>query len=315
MRLLVLDNYQSFSLVPYLKKRLPLCETFTIGRLADNTWEAFKAVKPDVVFVDFCDENAVYLTQHMNELHPKPRVVIRLHGFEAQSWFMGSVKWDEVAALIVVSPKFKEIVASKVPGLDAYVVSNGIDLDRFQLQEESDMDNDAIVYAGYLNKKKGPTLLRTVMASTPDKQFHIGGLHQDAQVQLYFEDLRLNNVSYYGWIKTEEFLKGKRFVLSTSVTESFGMSLAEGMAMGLTPLVHAWPGARHVWPEECIWRTFDEFQHLAAQPLSPVWCREWIEKRYSMTACIEKVTALLEGKGAVGGYVQPPSPGRIRAVT
>ena len=279
MRLLVLDNYQSFTLVPQLKDRLG--DVWTMGNVStDHMWNIFKANRPNVVFVDFCNENAVELTGRLKELDPKdrPRVVIRLHGYEAQSWYMDKIKWDMVSDLIVVSPRFKDIVERKIPGVNIHVINNGIDLDRFQLQEN--FDDSSIAYAGYLNKKKGPTLLRTVMASMPDKQFHIAGSHQDEQVRLYFDDLELGNVRYYGWVQTQEFLKGKRFVLSTSVTESFGMSIAEGMAMGLTPMVHAWPGAEDLWPSKCIWKTFDELRSI--RPLDPLFCRKWVEDKYSM---------------------------------
>ena len=289
MRLLVLDNYGSFSLVPYLKERFD--DIWTMGNvLNDHMWNVFVQNSPDVVFVDFCNENAVALTERVKGLKKRPKIIIRLHGYEAQSWYMSKIDWNMVSDLIVVSPKFKEIVEGKISGVNVHVVSNGVDLQRFQLQEE--FDDDAIAYVGFLNKKKGPTLLRTVMASMPHKHFHVGGVHQDEQVRLYFEDLRLPNATYYGWVRTEEFLKGKRFILSTSVTESFGMGIAEGMAMGLTPMVHAWPGADLVWPKECIWKTFGELERML--PLDPSYCRKWIEDRYSMDKCVEAVVKLIE---------------------
>ena len=296
MRLLVLDNYGSFTLVPYLQERLQSHEIFTMGNLGnEQMWNIFFKVAPDIVFVDFCNENAVNLTQRVRGLSNKPKIVIRLHGYEAQSWFLDKIEWSVVSALIVVSPKFKEILESKlaVPNNIIQVVPNGIDLQKFQLQYEDEMDETAIAYAGYFNKKKGPTLLRTIMASVPEMDFHLAGTHQDEQVKLYMEDLDLSNVTYYGWVETGEFLKGKRFILSTSVTESFGMSIGEGMAMGLTPVVHGWPGADLVWPKECIWNTFDELNALLDAPKNPEWCRKWVEERYSIGNCIDQVTRLL----------------------
>jgi glycosyltransferase involved in cell wall biosynthesis len=295
MKLLVLDNYGSFSLFPYLKERLQSKhQIFKMDNIYnEQKWQAFQSINPDVVFVDFCDHNAIILTQKVAGLETPPRIIVRLHGYEAQdSKLLNGVKWDKIAALVVVSPKFKEIVESKVTGVNVRVVYNGIDLHKFQPQDEADMEDNTIAYVGYLNKKKGLTLLRTIMASMPDKTFHVGGIHQDAHVRLYCDDLKLNNVTYHGWVKTQEFLKGKRFIISTSVTESFGMSIAEGMTMGLTPLVHSWPGANLLWPGECLWSTFDELK--AIQPKDPVWCRKWVEERYSMEQCVSKFVELLE---------------------
>jgi len=294
-RLLVLDPFKSFSLVPYFKKRFD--DVWEMANLdTEHMLDICRNVRADVIFVDFCNENAVNLTNKILTMHSQPKVVIRLHGYEAQSWYMNSIDWSFVSDLIVVSPKFKEIAEEKLNHTSyrpkIHVIPNGIDLDKFQLQ--TDFDDNAIAYAGYFNKKKGPTLLRTVMASMPHMDFHLAGTHQDPQVQLYFEDLRLDNVSYYGWVQTEEFLKGKRFILSTSVTESFGMSIGEGMAMGLTPLVHAWPGADKVWPQGCLWKSFSDLEILATNPLNPKQCRQWIVDRYSMDNCIEKIWRLFE---------------------
>jgi len=71
------------------------------------------------------------------------------------------------------------------------------------------------------------------------------------------------------------------------------MSIAEGMAMGLTPVVHGWPGAELLWPKECIWNTFEELNDILWTPREPAWCREWIENRYSMDKCIDRVVELL----------------------
>lgn len=291
---MVLDNIGSFSLVPYLKELIPIGEIFSMASIdTDNFWEIFKQTAPDTVFVDFCNENAVDLTRRVKELPHKPRIVIRLHGYEVQSWYMEAIDWSQVDALIVVSPKFKEIVRSKnvILGSRVNVVYNGIDLNKFKLQDDSLVDDRSIAYAGYLNKKKGPTLLRTVMFSMPDRRFYVASQYQDEHVELYFEDLDLPNVSYLGWGDASQLLKGRRYILSTSVTESFGMSIGEGMAMGLTPLVHHWPGADLLWPKECLWKSFDELK--AIKPKDPKWCRKWIEDRYSINTCIEQVLMLL----------------------
>ena len=292
-RLLVLDNYESFSLVPYLKKKLD-CEIFKIGNIyEDRTFNALKRLAPDVVFVDFCDKNALTLTFRAGELSKVPKIVIRLHGYEAFTPYLNWIKWDYVSDLIVVSPLYEKIVRRRIGSkVNVRLVFNGIDLDRFKLQTDEEMDDNTISYVSYLNRKKGMALLRTVMASMPDRRFYVGGPIQEEMVGMYFEELSLENVKYCGLVKAEEFLRGKRFILSTSISESFGMSIAEGMAMGLTPMVHAWPAADTLWPKDCVWATFDELKEI--KPKDPVWCREWVEKRYSMDGCVDGVINILK---------------------
>ena len=294
MKLMVLDNVGSFSLVPYLREAKKDWEIFSMANIAnDQMWEIFKKTDPDVVFCDFCNENAVDLTRRVKDLPRKPKIVIRLHRYEVHSWYMSKIDWSQVTNLMVVSPKFKELVKSKkvLLGSQIYVVHNGIDMHKFALQDDAAVDNRAVAYVGYFNQKKGLALLRTIMASLPERRFYLAGTYQDPFAQLYMEDLELRNAVYCGWSQTEQFLLGKRFLISTSLTESFGMGIAEAMAMGCTPLVHCWPGAADLWPTDCLWNSFDELKSIVAK--DPAWCRQWIADRYSMDTCIAKVVSLL----------------------
>lgn len=294
MKLMVLDNVGSFSLVPYLREVKKDWQIFSMANIAnDQMWEIFKKTDPDVVFCDFCNENAVDLTRRVKDLPKKPKIVIRLHRYEVHSWYMSKIDWSQVTNLVVVSPKFKELVKDKkvLLGPQIHVVYNGIDMNKFGLQDDAAVDNRSVAYVGYFNQKKGLALLRTIMASMPERRFYLAGTYQDPFVQLYMEDLELQNAVYCGWSQTEQFLLGRRFLISTSLTESFGMGIAEAMAMGCTPLVHHWPGADDLWPKDCLWNTFDELK--AIEPKDPAWCRQWVADRYSMDACIEKVVQLL----------------------
>lgn len=293
MKLLVLDNIGSFTLVPYLKARLPNHEVFKMGSLSSaHMINIYKRINPDVVFVDFCDQNAIVMSNLATQLPKPPRIVIRLHRYEAHSKFIYQVNWKAVSELIVVSPEYKRIVQEKIPGLNPHIVYNGIDLQKFKLYE-GDRDLDSIAYVGYLNGKKGPALLRTLIKSIPYKNFCIGGKFNDETVGAYFDMMKLKNASFAGWIDPTQFLKGKGFILSTSVTESFGMSIGEAMAMGLTPAIHEWPGADKLWPMNSLWSTIDELKLILSLPQDPKQNRDWIESRYSMDKCVTSVVSLL----------------------
>ena len=84
MKILVLDNYENFTLVPQLREALPSHEVIKMGNIhTDHLWGVLCRIAPDVIFVDFCDKNAVVLTQRIKTLPRQPKVVIRLHGYEA----------------------------------------------------------------------------------------------------------------------------------------------------------------------------------------------------------------------------------------
>lgn len=298
MKLMVLNSLGSFSLVSDFKKRLEPKghEVWKMANICSrDMWKRFEKVNPNVVFVDFCNENAIALLENIEKLPKKPRIVVRLHGYEAYSYFIWKLDWSKVDALIVVGPWMKDFLLSKPPvlrsGVDIRVIYNGIDLDKFGLHPEK--DEGSMAFLGHLNKKKGIGLLGCAIASMPEREFHIAGAYQDEQVKVYLENPGYKNLNYYGEVeKTEDFLKNKQYILSTSLTESFGMSIGEGMAMGATPLVHSWPGAEMLWPKECIWTTMDELKSI--EPREPEWCRKWIEDRYSLDECIDKFINVLD---------------------
>ncbi len=71
--------------------------------------------------------------------------------------------------------------------------------------------------------------------------------------------LRLENKVYtYPHMDPQEWwqwLWDKDIIVSNSFRESFHKSVMDAMSCGVYPLVHAWPGAEHYYPEECIFRT------------------------------------------------------------
>ena len=90
-------------------------------------------------------------------------------------------------------------------------------------------------------------------------EFHIAGTFQDPHLEYYTMNVinELHNVWYYGWTdQKDEWLEGVDYLISPSIVESFGYSIAEAMCKGIKPLIHHRPGA--IWPE--TWRTMDDLE-------------------------------------------------------
>ncbi len=62
----------------------------------------------------------------------------------------------------------------------------------------------------------------------------------------------------------DAWLADKSHVLSCSLEESFHCGLGDGIAAGLRPVIHAWRGAREIWPLEHVFRNLDETWDPAA---------------------------------------------------
>jgi glycosyltransferase involved in cell wall biosynthesis len=296
MKILVVDHAGSFSLVPKLKEKIAGKHAiFSMANVCTRPMmNTLLAIDPDVILCEWGDANAAELSHSVSNRHLKARIplVVRLHGYESHDWFVNRIAWQNVDKLVVVSPYFERLLLAKVGDKTSVVrIENGVDLDRFRFRFEIPIMEHGVAWAGYLNMKKGPALLKCVMTSMPHWRFDVAGKYQCENTSRLLDDIH-PNFNFVGWKDTAEFFPGHRWVLSTSVTESFSYAVAEGMACGLTPLVFDWPGASELWPEECCWNSIGELR--AIEPKDPLWCRRWIEERYSADLQIDRIVKLLE---------------------
>jgi len=84
----------------------------------------------------------------------------------------------------------------------------------------------------------------------------------------------------------------KGVLLSTSMYESFGMNIGEAMAVGAFPVVHDFPGADRLWPEECLFAGTDDAVALI-RSARPGLYRDWVRDRYGLDRQIASVLRLL----------------------
>ena len=80
---------------------------------------------------------------------------------------------------------------------------------------------------------------------------------------------------------------------STSMHESFGMNIGEAMAVGAFPVVHDFPGADRLWPEECLFASVDDAVALI-RSAQPGLYQDWVAERYGLDRQTEAVPRLLD---------------------
>ena len=99
---------------------------------------------------------------------------------------------------------------------------------------------------------------------------------------------------YHGWTTDlNEFFKDKTYVLNTSPRESQCMSVMEGMAAGLKPLVYDWVGADKLYGEH-VWKTVTEFRKMLNTSYNPERYRKVIKDNYSSVILNRRVKNLIE---------------------
>jgi len=108
-------------------------------------------------------------------------------------------------------------------------------------------------------------------------------------------DLR-DRIVLDGWVgDMPAWLADKRHVLATSTHESFGYSVFEGMAAGLRPVVHNFPGAHEFLRPEHIFNTAEEAADmLMADAGDPRLYRAYVEERFPRRRQVQETLDLLD---------------------
>ncbi len=312
LRLLLADRVKrrqdSFlaPLLPALSARYHL--TFTSDGPGQELADAISAA--DIVWLEWCWDHAVWAT--CSGVLAGKRCVVRLHSIEAlQTEFPGRVDWTKVQRLITVGNDITEVLLSRFPAVAGtvpiQVIPNGIDLQRFA---EGKPDSLRIAWVGHLEPKKNPMLLLQVAHRLQqlDEGYRIfvAGQFTDLRTMRYVQHmvpaLGLRDMLRFDGVVRDmpAWYGDKGILLSTTMYESFGMNIGEAMAVGAFPVIHDFPGADQLWPNECLFASIDEavaLIHLA----QPGRYRDWIADHYSLARQEVAVLDMLDCLGAANG--------------
>lgn len=232
----------------------------------------------DIAWFEWCNESAVIGTDKVSKIREEHAVkaVVRLHSYEALAHYPHQVKWNVVDRLVFVAPHIQAIVEEAFPGLiddvQKKVIYNGVDLDNIPFQNPGDGKEIAVV-AGISHKKNPALALQIMYELGSDYTLHWAGGFQELRYELYLKhmvkEMKIeNNVKFYGQLsksEMEDFWHGKNIILSTSVHEGHPYNLMEGMARGLTPIIHNFFGAKNLFREPMdgnIFNTLDDISDI-----------------------------------------------------
>ena len=261
----------------------------------------------DLVWLECCWDHAVWATRS-GALRGKP-CVLRLHAIEVlRTDFPAQVDWSQVHRLIVVGEDIADVLLARFPAIaDAVPISiipNGIDLARFA---PGAPDRFRIGWVGQLEPDNNPMLLLQIAhrlrRADPRYTLHVAGAFTDLRTLRYLRQLipalGLNGAVHFDGEVADmpAWYADKGVLLSTSMYESFGMSIGEAMAVGAFPVVHDFPGADRLWPPECLFD--DEDQAVALIRASrPGLYRGWVAEHYALQRQAASVLRLLDQAAA-----------------
>ncbi|RKY23565.1 MAG: hypothetical protein DRP62_05645 [Planctomycetota bacterium] len=267
------------------------------GRTEEELYELMKW--SDISWFEWCTN----LAAAGSKMPKVCKNIVRLHRYEAYEDWPAQVDWSNIDILITVGNEvINETLINKVPDIESQTsivnIPNGINLDRFEFVDRRRGKN--IAFLANLRMVKNPALVLQCMQKLhyidPEYRLFFGGAFQDEVVEQYLkymvEALGLGDVVFFdGWQEdVNSWLADKHYIVSTSMIEGQGMAILEGMALGLKPVVHNFPGAALIYPPEFLFNISEQFcEQILSDTYQPWRYRKFIEEKYSLQEQLSRI--------------------------
>ena len=251
----------------------------------------------DYAWFDWCDEQLVLASQ----IRWQAKVMAQFRSYELFTDMPAKVNWSNVDCVMFVGDHVRQRAIVKFPSMKNTTIlmnTDGIDLGKFTFRERS--AGFDVAWVGFLNLKKNFPLLLQIAQDYPGYTFHVAGRYQDERLQTYVEHFietrSLGNVKFYGWVDDiDKFLDDKQYIISTSLWEGTHLSVLEGMAKGLKPLIYNWPGSENIYSREWLFNCPGDLQwKFRAEKYDSSEYRRWVQKRYSLAARQKRIDDLID---------------------
>jgi glycosyltransferase involved in cell wall biosynthesis len=200
-----------------------------------------------------------------------------------------------------------QTLAASVPGIaemtNVVSMPNGVNLEKFKFIDRRNGKN--IAFLANLRMVKNPAFLIQCMQKLHyiDREYKlfIAGSVAEPELEQYLRHivrtLELQDAVIFEPFQRDVFgwLCDKHYIVSTSIIESQGMSILEGMACGLKPVIHNYPGAEDVFPKEFLFNIAEQFcQQILSDDYQSAKYRRYVEERYSLAGQLGRVSKLFQ---------------------
>ena len=256
----------------------------------------------DVSWFEWCTD----LAAAASNLPKVCKNIVRLHRYEAYLHWPQQINWQNIDMLVTVGNSFvKDALLKQAPNIENVTrlvgIPNGVNLEKLKFADRQRGKN--IAFLGNLRMVKNPAFVLQCMQKLhymdPQYRLFFGGIPQDAALEQYVKymvnALGLRDVVFFdGWQNDiNSWLADKHYIVSTSIIESQGMGLLEGMACGLKPVIHNFPGAVEIFPSEFLFNISEEFcSQILTGTYEPQKYRSFVEERYSLKEQLNRINGI-----------------------
>ena len=270
--------------------------------------ESFEQIQPvmdwcDIAWFEGCGEATVEASRQ-----PKTcRMIVRLGPDDVYDTWPEQVEWENVDALIATgNPFIREILIDKVGDIEkrtrVVTIERGADADRLEFTQKQ--RGKRIACVSDLSAKSNPMLLLQCMQKLhyldADYRLYFAAEFEDKPVEQYVkymvEALGLSSVVFFdGKPKNmNAWFRDKHYVVATGIGQGGIAGVLEGMACGLKPVVHNFPGAGRILPTEFLFNLAEDFcRHILSERYAPADYRDIVEQRYNQKHRMKEVNEVL----------------------
>ena len=279
-------------------------QRFEVHLFEDQTEEELVEVMKwsDICWFERCTNLAVTASK----LPKVCKNIIRLHRYEAYKQWPQEVNWANIDILVTAGSSFvRDALIQRVPGLDEstsiVTIPNGVNLEKFAFTNRRRGKN--IAFLANLRMVKNPAFVLQCMQKLHyiDREYRLffAGEFADAALEQYLkymvDALDLRDVVFFdppmaGQEDVSCWLEDKHYIVSTSIIEGQSMGLLEGMACGLKPVIHNFPGADQAFPSEFLFNISEEFcEQILICRYEPQRYRRFVEENYPLQNQLIKI--------------------------
>jgi len=289
------------------------------GQSVDQMYEFMKT--SDICWFEGCSD----IASEASKLPKITRNIVKLQGPELQHGWPRQVQWENIDILITSdNSQFEEILLEQVPDIKTrtrlVTIPEGVDLDKFEFVGRQRGKNLACI--GHLNMQENPMFLLQCMQKLhyidPEYRLFFAGAFQNQMLQRYImhiiQALELSDVVLFdGWQEDVNcWLQDKHFVVSAGIGQSQDVGLLQGMACGLKPVIHNFPGAIEMFPSDLLFDISEQFcERVLADRYEPQSYRRFVEQRYPLKNQLEEINAIFIQLEREIDIQQPKSPANI----
>jgi glycosyltransferase involved in cell wall biosynthesis len=271
-----------------------------------HTAESFEQIRPIIQWCDIAWFEG--FTEAVVEASWQPKgceMIVRLDADDVYDGRCERVNWANVSTLITTGNSFvRQALVDKVGDIEkrtrVVTIERGVDAKKaaFDFKHRG----KRIAYMG--DAESNPMFLLQCMQKLhyldPDYRLYLAGEFGDRSVGQYIkymvEVLGLSNVVFFdGEVKDiRAWLRDKHYVVATGVGQGCVVGVLEGMACGLRPVIHNFPGAGEILPAEFIFNLAEDFcRQILSETYEPSGYRAIVQSRYGQKEIMKHINEVL----------------------